>query len=51
MHMTVKQRILTIRLMEKLEDHPAYAEALGIEAAGGAREQNMESDPRGLTEA
>jgi hypothetical protein len=29
-HMSVKERILTIRLMEKLSANPAYAEALGI---------------------
>ena len=30
--MTAKERILAIRLMEKLEKHPAYAETLGIKA-------------------
>ena len=29
--MSVKERILTIRLMEKLQAHPAYAKTLGIE--------------------
>lgn len=29
--MSVKERIMTIRLMEKLQAHPAYAKALGIE--------------------
>ena len=29
-HMSVKERILTIRLIEKLSANPAYAEALGI---------------------
>ena len=28
--MSVKERILTIRLMEKLQENPAYAKALGI---------------------
>ena len=28
--MSVKERIMTIRLMEKLQAHPAYAKALGI---------------------
>ena len=31
--MSVKERILTIRLMEKLREHPAYAKALGIETS------------------
>ena len=29
--MSVRERIMTIRLMEKLQAHPAYARALGIE--------------------
>ena len=49
MRMTAKERILMIRLMEKLEKHPAYAKALGIEAAGAQEYQNIESDPMGLT--
>ena len=30
--MSVKERIMTIRLMEKLQAYPAYANALGITA-------------------
>lgn len=30
--MTVRERILTIRLLERLERHPEYAEKLGVEA-------------------
>ena len=30
MTVSVRQRILTIRLMEKVNAHPAYAEALGL---------------------
>ena len=30
--MSTKERILTIRLMEKLREHPAYAGIFGIEA-------------------
>lgn len=48
--MTVRERILTIRLMKKLEKHPAYAKAPVLEAAGAGDDQNMESDPGGLTE-
>lgn len=31
--MGVRERILTIRLMEKLRAHPGYAKTLGIEIA------------------
>ena len=51
MCLTARERILMIRLMEKLEKHPTYAKALGIEAAGAVNNQNMESDPKGLTSA
>ena len=40
-----------IRLMEKLEKHPAYAKLLGIEATGKEVNQNMESNPKSLTSA
>lgn len=32
--MSVRERILAIRLLEKLEKHPSYANALGVEASG-----------------
>ena len=51
MCLTARERILMIRLMEKLEKHPAYAKTLGIEATGAVINQNMESDPQGLTSA
>ena len=51
MCLTARERILIIRLMEKLEKHPAYAKTLGIEATGVVNNQNMESDPKGLTSA
>ena len=47
--MTARERILMIRLMEKLENHPTYAKALVVEAAGAVKNQNKQSDPRGLT--
>ena len=28
--MSVKERIMTIRLMEKIQEHPTYTKALGI---------------------
>ena len=49
--MSARERILMIRLMEKLEKHPTYAKTLGIEATGAVNNQNMESDPKGLTSA
>ena len=51
MCLTARERVLMIRLMEKLEKHPTYAKTLGIEAAGAVNNQNMESDPKGLTNA
>ena len=51
MCLTARERVLMIRLMEKLEKHPTYAMLLGIEATEKAVNQNMESDPKGLTSA
>ena len=51
MCLTARERVLMIRLMEKLEKHPTYAMLLGIEATEKAVNQNMESDPMGLTSA
>ena len=51
MCLTARERVLMIRLMEKLEKHPTYAMLLGIEATDLEDDQNMESDPRGLTSA
>ena len=47
--MSTRERILMIRLMEKIEEHPTYAKTLGLEAAGAVNNQNKESDPKGLT--
>lgn len=46
MCLTARERVLMIRLMEKLEKHPTYAKTLGIEATGAVNNQNMESDLR-----
>ena len=46
--MTARERVLMIRLVEKLEEHPMYAKALGSGAAGAVNNQSMESDPKGL---
>lgn len=37
--MSIRKRILMIRLVEKLEKYPAYAEALGIEVTGAVKNQ------------
>ena len=47
--MSARERILMIRLMEKLEKHPTYAMLLGIEATGASYNQNRINDPKGLT--
>lgn len=49
--MCTRERILMIRLMEKLQKHPAYAKALGVEATSVANNQNMGSVPEGLADA
>ncbi len=33
--MSVKERILAIRLREKLQSHPDFAKTLGVEVHGG----------------
>ena len=33
--MSVKERIMAIRLMEKLQSRPDFAKALGVEVHGG----------------
>ena len=48
--MSTRERILMIRLMEKLEKHPEYALLLGVEATSAANNQNTESDPKGLAD-
>ena len=47
--MTPRERIRLIRLVKKLEKHPAYAKALGIEAVGAEARRNRNDDPKGLT--
>ncbi len=44
--MSAKERILTIRLMEKVSARPAYAQALGIVVLKGPAENNRQTDPR-----
>ena len=49
--MSVRERILMLRLMEKLQKHPAYATLLGVEAPGVANHPNKKTDPEGLAGA
>lgn len=42
--MSVTERILTIRLMEKVEIDPAYAQKLGIEVANNSLSFNHQSE-------
>ena len=46
MNLTARERILMIRLMEKLEKYPANAILLGIEANGAVTDQNRKNDPK-----
>lgn len=49
--MTAKERVLMIRLMGKIEKHPAYAKTLAVEATGAVSNQKKEFDRQGLTDA
>ena len=40
-----------IRLMDKLQKHPTYAKTLGVEATSAVKNQNIATDPKGLTTA
>ena len=46
--MSVKERILMLRLMEKLQRHPDFAKTLGIEATGVRHDPDQKIDPKGL---
>ena len=43
MPVSVRERILTIRLMEKVNANPAYAEAFGIVVVNGQAEQKRQT--------
>ena len=51
MRLTTRERILMIRLVEKLKRNPAFAKALGVEATGAVKNQKIEADPKGLAVA
>ena len=46
--MRVKERILMLRLMEKLQKHPDFAKTLGIEATSVIHYPDQKIDPKGL---
>ena len=43
MPVSVRERILTIRLMEKVSANPAYAEAFGIVVVNGPAESERQT--------
>lgn len=47
--MSAKERILMLRLMEKLKKHPDFAKVLGVEAPGVENDLNTETESKGLT--
>lgn len=49
--MSVRERILMLRLMDKLQKHPSFAKALGVEANSAAWRPNSKTKPKGLTDA
>ena len=51
MRLTTRERILMIRLVEKLKRNPTFAKALGVEATGAVKNQKIEADPKGLAVA
>ena len=50
MHMRAKERVLMLRLMEKLQKHPDFAARLGVETNGVAKHPNTKNEPQGLTD-
>lgn len=48
MRVTTKERILMIRLAQKLEKQPTFAKALGIEATGAVKNQKHNAEQKGL---
>ena len=43
-----KERMLMLRLMEKLQKHPDFAKTLGIEATSVMHDPDQKIDPKGL---
>ena len=49
--MSTRERILMIRLMEKLEKHPAYVKALGVEVSSVVHYPSQKTEAKGLADA
>ena len=45
--MRAKERVLMLRLMEKLQKHPDFAKTLGIEATSVMHDPDQKIDPKG----
>ena len=48
--MRVKERVLMLRLMEKLQKHPDFAARLGVEDIGVVRRPITKPNPQGLAD-
>ena len=48
--MRAKERVLMLRLMEKLQKHPDFAARLGVETCVVAKRPNTKTKPKGLTD-
>ncbi|MBQ5865106.1 MAG: hypothetical protein IIW56_00310 [Oscillospiraceae bacterium] len=46
--MRAKERVLMLRLMEKLQKHPDFAKTLGIEATSVMHDPDQKIDQKGL---
>ena len=50
MHLSVKERIMMLRLMEKLRQHPDFAARLGVEVNGAGNALKPYTETKNLTE-
>ena len=48
MHLSVKERIMVLRLIEKLRKRPDFAARLGVEASGAGNALNPHTVQKGL---
>ena len=48
MQLSVKERIMMLRLMEKLRKRPDFAARLGVEASGAGNDWNPHTVQKGL---
>ena len=51
MQLSVKERIMMLRLMEKLRKRPDFAARLGVEASGAGNDWNPHTVQKGLDRA